>query len=228
MDNERVLPLTTRVPVLATVTTAVLLAVTACSDNSTDRAGSASPASSASGSASSSPSASSTVKVPSGVTLTDQGSKLTFGKPATVIFEPVQERGTVLQLTVLSARQGTLADFKGFILDDAYKRNADYFYVQVRVKNVGTGEVGGAPVPLWGVNRANTLLPAVNFTTRFPTCPSRALPPRFGAGATMSTCLVYLSPNKGGLRAVSYRPSQQYDPVTWTGPIAKPKPAKKS
>jgi hypothetical protein len=167
------------------------------------------------------------VKVPSGVTLTDQGSKLTFGKPATVIFEPVQDRGTVLQLTVQSVRQGTLADFKGFILDDAYKRNADYFYAQVRVKNLGTGEVGGAPVPLWGVNRSNTLLPAVNFTTPFPRCPSRALPPRFGAGATMSTCLVYLSPNKGGLRSVSYRPSQQYDPVTWTGTIGKPKPAKK-
>jgi hypothetical protein len=224
MDNERVLPLTTRMPALAAVTAAAVLAMTGCSTDSTDSAGSATTATS---SASSSPSASSTVQVPSGVALTDQGTKLTFGKPATVIFEPVQNRGTVLQLTVQSVRQGTLADFRGFILDDAYKRNADYFYAQVRVTNVGTGQVGGAPVPLWGVNRANTLLPAVNFTTRFPACPSQALPPRFGAGATMSTCLVYLSPNKGGLRAVSYRPSQQYDPVTWTGTIAKPKPAKK-
>jgi len=226
MDNERVPPLTTRAPVLAAVTAAALLAVAGCSNGGTASAGSTT-SSAPSASAPTSPSASSTVKVPSGVTLTDQGSKLTFGKPATVIFEPVQHRGTVLQLTVDSVRQGTLADFKGFILDDAYKRNADYFYAQVRVKNVGTGQVGGAPVPLWGVNRANTLLPAVNFTTRFPTCPSRALPPRFGAGATMSTCLVYLSPDKGGLRSISYRPSQQYNPVTWTGTIAKPKPAQK-
>jgi hypothetical protein len=226
MDNVRVPPLTTRVPALVAVTAAAVLGITACSNGGTDRAGSPS-SSSTSASSPASPSASSTVKVPSGVSLTDQGSKLSFGTPATVIFEPVQNRGTVLRLTVQSVRQGTLADFKGFILDNAYKRNADYFYAQVRVENVGTGQVGGAPVPLWGVNRANTLLPAVNFTTRFPTCPSRALPPRFGAGAAISTCLVYLSPNKGGLRSVSYRPSQQYDPVTWTGTIAKPKPAKK-
>ena len=42
------------------------------------------------------------------------------------------------------------------------------------MKNVGEGDVGGVPVPLWGVNDANTLLPAVNFTTSFKKCPSQA------------------------------------------------------
>ena len=33
---------------------------------------------------------------------------------------------------------------------------------------------------------------------------------------------MFLSPNKGALRAVSYRPSQAFNPVTWAGRIAAP------
>ena len=73
-----------------------------------------------------------------------------------------------------SAREGKLSDFKGFILDDKYKKQAHYYYVQVKVENVGEGDVGGVPVPLWGVNGDNTLLPAVNFTTDLPQVPVQA------------------------------------------------------
>ena len=45
-----------------------------------------------------------------------------------VIFEPPRASGTVLQLTVKSVQQGSLADFKGFILDDTYKQKATYYY----------------------------------------------------------------------------------------------------
>jgi hypothetical protein len=72
------------------------------------------------------------------------------------------------------------------------------------------------------VNATNTLLPAVDFTTRFARCPSATLPARFPPGASLSTCLVYLSPNRGALTSVSYRPSQRFNPITWTGDIAKP------
>ena len=37
-------------------------------------------------------------------------------------------------------------------------------------------------MPLWGVNEANTLLPAVNFTTSFKPCPSQPLPAKFAPG----------------------------------------------
>ena len=205
-------------PALVALTAAAAVGLGGCSSD----AGGTTAKPAASSSTPSSPSPSSTVNVPAGVELTAQGSSLSFGRPATVIFEATQNRGSVLRLTVQSVRKGTLADFKGFILDDAYKQKADYFYAKVRVENVGTGDVGGVPVPLWGVSSANTLLPAVNFTTTFPTCPSRPLPARFGPGATLDTCLVYLSPNKGSLRAVSYRPSQEFNPVTWTGEIAEP------
>ena len=169
-----------------------------------------------------SPTPSSTVKVPQGISLTDQGSKLKFGDTSRVIFESAKGRGSVLQLRVTSVRRGSLADFKGFILDDDYKKKAAYYYAHVQVKNVGDGDVGGVPVPVWGVNADNTLLPAVNFTTGFPRCPSKPLPSSFGPGKSLDTCLVYLSPNRSALTAVSYRPSQQFNPIVWQGTVGKP------
>jgi hypothetical protein len=222
VHNERVRPpLTRSARALVAIAAAAALALTGCSSGSKGSGGSSS-------SGSASPSPSSTVKVPSGVDLTAQGSKLAFGDSAKVIFEPSKNRGSVLQLTVRKVQQGTLKDFTGFILDDAYKKRASYYYASVDVKNVGQSNVGGVPVPLWGVNDTNTLLPAVNFTTSFKKCPSKPLPRAFGPGASLSTCLVYLAPNHGKLVGVSYRPSQEYNPITWTGTIEKPPPPKKS
>lgn len=199
------------------------------SDRPTPAADSSSPASSP---ASSPPSASASpaVQVPEGTELTDQGSTLAYGDRATVAYERAGGRGTVLQLVVRRVQRGRLSDFAGFILDDSYTRKAAYYYATVSVRNVGTRDLGGVAVPLWGVNAAKTLLPAVRFTTRFARCPSVALPARFPPGASFDTCLVYLSPNRGALTSVSYRPTQQYDPVTWTGELSAPpaaKPARK-
>lgn len=180
-----------------------------------------SPSVSNDASASESPTAD--VSVPEGVEVTAQGSDLEFGDSAVVAFEPDQQRSTLLGLTVKGARKGRLDDFKGFILDDPYKRKANYYYVNVSVENVGEGDVGGTPVPLWGVNGDNTLLPAVNFTTDFKQCASTPLPKKFEAGDTIDTCLVYLSPDKGTLEAVSFRPDQAFDPIEWTGEIKPPK-----
>jgi hypothetical protein len=216
-------------PVLSLVVLATVgaLAVGGCSSDAPAAgpgggSGSATPAS-----GSASPSASSTVAVPDGVQLTDQGSKLSFGDPARVAFETTGNRGSVLALTVRSVRRGRLSDFKGFILDDAYKQKAAYYYARVTVRNVGASDVGGVQVPLWGVNAAGTLLPAVNFTAGFQPCPSKQLPTSFGPGDSLRTCLVYLSPDKGSLDALSYRPSQSYDPITWTGTVAPPAKAPK-
>ena len=164
------------------------------------------------------------VSVPEGEEVTAQGSDLDFGDTATVVFEPDQKRETLLELTVTSAREGRLSDFEGFILDNDYKKKANYFYVQVKVANVGEGNVGGAPVPLWGVNGDNTLLPAVNFTTKFQPCASMPLPKKFKSGDSLKTCLVYLSPDKGSLESLSFRPDQAFDPIEWHGDV---KPAKK-
>ena len=205
-------------PAGAVLTAALVL--TGCSSGSDGEAAPATP----SATVTTTRTPSSTVGVPRGVELTAQGSSLRFGEPARVIFESRRNRGTVLSLVVRSVRKGRLEDFDGFILDDRYKQKASYFYATVTVRNVGRGDVGGVAVPLWGVDRDKTLLPPVTFTTRFTPCPTRQLPARFRRGAALTTCLVFLSPDKGGLSGVSYRPSQEFDPVTWTGAI---RPARK-
>lgn len=177
--------------------------------------------------ATASPSPTSTVSVPGGETLTEPGSELKFGDTATVIFEPDQRSGTVLQITVKKAAKGSLKDFSAFILDE-YTKKATPYYVAVSVKNVGEGTVGGVPVPVWGVDTANTLLPAATFTTSFSRCASDRIPKTFKAGDSLNTCLVYLAPNKGTMEAVSFRPNQAFDPIEWTGDIATPEPKAKS
>jgi hypothetical protein len=174
-----------------------------------------------------SPSPSSTVKVPDAVKLTDVGADLSFGDKATVIYEPDQKSGTVLDLTVKKAEQGTLKDFSGFILDPRTRKSTPY-YVDVTVKNVGEGTVGGKPVPLWGVDGENTLLPPAKFTARFGRCPSDPLPKKLKPEDSFSTCLVFLAPDEGTMKAVSFRPNQQFDPIEWTGDIPTPEPKPKT
>lgn len=205
-------------PRLVALVTAAGLTLAGCTSASNEPGADQSPTESAS--PTESPTAD--VSVPDGVEVTAQGTDLTFGESATVAFEPDQKRDTVLELTVTEAREGRIEDFKGFILDDEYKRKANYFYVKVSVENVGEGDVGGTPVPLWGVNDENTLLPAVNFTTKFKNCASTPLPKKFAPGDSVDTCLVYLSPDGGSLEAVSFRPDQAFDPIQWTGTIEPP------
>ena len=177
--------------------------------------------------ASKTPTPTPSVNVPDGVTLTKNGTDLDFGQPATVAYEPNPQKATVLELTVNSVKQGTIADFSNYVLDDATKASTPY-YVRVSVKNVGDGDVGQTPIPLLAVDGSNTLIQASSFTNAFPSCPSKALPASFAPAASTTTCLVYLVPDHGELTGVSFRPLQAFAPILWTGTIdPPPTPAKK-
>lgn len=170
------------------------------------------------------------VNVPSGVTLTKAGTELTFGASATVAYEPNAQRASVLQLTVTAAQQGSIADLSSYVLDDRTKASTPY-YVHVAVKNVGDGDVGQTPIPLWAVDNTNTLIQASSFTNAFTTCPSTALPTTFAPNATLTACLVYLVPNHGTLTGLSFRPLQAFAPIVWKGTVTPPAttaPAKKN
>lgn len=179
----------------------------------------------ASGSASASPSVSASptpsVAVPQGVTLTAAGTKLSFGQTATVAYQPNDKRSTVLALTVKSVKRAKLKDFSAYVLDDRTKASTPY-YVKVKVQNVGTGDVGGTDIPLWAVDQKNLLIHSSGFTNSFTKCPSPNLPKGFGPSSTLTTCLVYLVPDHGTLTAISFRPLQAFDPITWTGPVTTP------
>lgn len=162
------------------------------------------------------------VNVPPGITLTKAGTELKFGETATVAYEPNAERNSVLELTVKAARQGDIADLGSYVLDERTKASTPY-YVDVAVKNVGDGDVGQTPIPLWAVDGSNTLIQASSFTNAFPKCPSTALPTTFAPNAVTETCLVYLVPDHGALTGVSFRPLQAFAPILWKAAVAPPK-----
>jgi hypothetical protein len=193
----------------ASLLAAAALALTACS-------GGEDPEESSDDSSSSSPTPSPTEEENSKVT--PSGTQLTFGDAATVEHESDGEE-TLLTMRVESAEQGSLDDLQGFDLDDPYKKRGNYYYVRVQVKNAGKKTVGGVPVPLWGISGDNTLLQAVEFKSSFAKCPTEPLPDKFKPKDTFKTCLVYLSPDKGDLQGVSYRPTEQYAPIEWRGPV---------
>lgn len=161
------------------------------------------------------------VNVPSGVTLTEAGADLKFGESATVAYEPNAERNSVLQLTVTGAEQGRIADLSSYVLDDRIKASTPY-YVKVAVTNVGDGDVGQTPIPLWLVDNTDTLIQASTFTNSFTKCPSTPLPTTFAPNATTNACLVYLVPNHGTMTGVSFRPLQEFAPIVWTGTVTPP------
>lgn len=175
--------------------------------------------------ASASPSTGSTVAVPEGTAITEPGTELAFGDSATVVHEPDQKRGSVVELTVTGVRQARISAFRAYTLDDRTRASTPY-YVDVRVENVGETDLGGAPVPLWAVDERNQLVQASTFTARFEPCASTPLPAEFGTGESVETCLVYLLPDAGVLQAVSFRPTQEVEPITWTGEVEPPAPAR--
>ena len=192
---------------------ALALVATGCGgDDGTDQA---EPA------AQSSPGASSTVEVPDSVELDEPGTELGFGETATVVHEPTLNRGSVLDLTVTRVQRARLADLADFSLDERARASTPY-YVEVSVENVGEGDLGRARVPLWAVDGDGRLVQASGFTAAFDPCPSGPLPEPFGPGDSVETCLVYLLPDRGRLDVVSYRPTQDFTPITWEGEVADP------
>ncbi len=217
--NVRVTPPLPRLPVLAAVLLAVSLVLTGCGG---------SPKASqhtAAAHASDRPSVTlptGDVSVPPGVQITPPGTHLSFGETATVAYEPNSKRNTVLRLTVANVRKARISDLAAYVLDKRARHSTPY-YVDVKVRNVGSGDVGHTDVPLWLVDQDNTLIHASGFTNRFEACPSTSLPAKFGPGASLQTCLLYLVPDRGHLTAMSFRPLQAYEPITWTGKVTAPK-----
>ena len=175
------------------------------------------------------PSASETpyLPVPDGVELTEPGSELKVGETATVAWEPRQDLVGVLEITVDRLEKTSYREsFSGWKLNPALADAAPYF-VRATITNVGDTDLAGQRIPLYIVDGANTLVEYSSFASSFKPCPSGNLPKPFAAGATEQACLVYLAPKGGDLTAVSFRPTQEFDPIVWTGELQKVQPSGK-
>jgi hypothetical protein len=161
--------------------------------------------------------------VPEGVELTAQGSDLRVGDTATVAWEPRTNVVGVLEVTVTRLEQAPIKDLSAYRLDRV-QRKSSLFYVRATMTNVGATNLAAVAVPLYLLDGRNTLIQATPFAAPYRPCPSKPLPKRFATGDRVRVCLVYLVPEQGRLEAVSFRPTQEYDPITWTGEVRTPRP----
>ncbi len=183
--------------------------------------GGGSPTTAGNGNSSNPPSTTSSVAAPKGVTVTPQGTSLKLGQAATVAWQPDQKTVGAVQMAVRKQVQVPISTFRDFRLDGATRRSTPYF-VYVSVKNVGPSDLGQVPVPLYLLDHRHTLLQASTFQAQFPACPSRPLPKKFKKGSHATVCLVYFVPKHGKLVAMSFRPTEDYDAITWHGAVQKP------
>ncbi len=160
-----------------------------------------------------------------GVRLTAPGSKLTLGQTAKLSWKPDQKTVGVIALSVTKLQKVPIRTFSAWRLGKATQQATPYF-VRATVRNLGRTNLSGKPVPLYLLDGRNTLLQASTFQARFAPCPSRPLPARFRHDKRASVCLVYFAPDHGKLVAISFRPTQDFDAITWKGKVSDPKHTK--
>lgn len=160
--------------------------------------------------------------MPTGIVLTDPGSELGLGEKATIAWRPRQGQVGVLDVKVRKLVRGDMADLAQWQLDAAGRASALY-YVTVTVANVGDDDLSGMRIPLHVLNGAGALVESSSFKTTFEPCPSPALPKEFVTGEKTTVCQAYLVPERGDLKAVTFRATDAFNPITWVGEVREPK-----
>ena len=88
------------------------------------------------------------------------------------------------------------------------------------VRNLGKSNLSGVPVPLYLLDERETLLQASTFRGAVHRrARARPLPAKFTHGNKASVCLVYFAPDHGKLVAISFRPTEDFDAITWEGQV---------
>jgi hypothetical protein len=169
--------------------------------------------------------------VPDGVVLTDPGSELGLGEQATVAWrlekQPDKGKVAVLKLKVRSLVRADIKALKDWDLTSGERASALY-YVSVTASNVGQHDLGGRRVPLYVLDGDGALVESSEFKTMFRPCPSPALSDRFDSGATTTVCLLFLVPRHGELKAVTFRPTTEFNPISWVGRLTRAKSPKRA
>ncbi len=205
-------------PALVAVAAVVLTGCGGGSGSEPDAGGSGSTASTGGSPTSTSAGSTSSAGQVDGVRLTPEGTHLKLGETARVSWQPDQKTTGVVAVSVTGIFKMPISAFSAWRLNGATRRSTPYF-VHATVRNLGKSDLSHAAVPLYLLDRRETLLQASTFQAEFTPCPSRPLPSKFRRGDKAEVCLVYFVPHHGTLDAISFRPTEDFDAITWEGDV---------
>jgi len=165
--------------------------------------------------------------VPSGVELTEPGTEVSVGESAVIAWQPRQDLVGVLDVTVTKLEQTTFAQsFEGWDVKAEQKKKVTPYFVRATVTNRGETNLSKRLVPLYALDSNDTLIEPTKFTDEFKPCSGGTLPQGFAPGKTAKVCMVYLVGPGQTLAGVTFRPTDDFDAITWTGQVEKLKPGK--
>jgi hypothetical protein len=149
---------------------------------------------------------------PDGTTL--MGTTLAVGKRATVRYRVNPNRDSVLAIRVVRVRRGRLRDLRGFTLGPR-ARSSSVYYAWVKVRNVGTGDLGGRRLSLYAKVTDSLVVPPVSFGSAFPRCRDPHFHRPFRKNARATLCMVFLAPHHGKVTQVQWRVPSSPNAIAW-------------
>ncbi|RLV56918.1 hypothetical protein D9V41_03885 [Aeromicrobium phragmitis] len=154
------------------------------------------------------------LELPEGVSLTEGGSELDPGDPATVAYPDDTEDATALTVTVDTIQQGRIEDFALFSLSPEDAASTP-FYVTVTVANEGPGTPGTTSLPIFANDGENTLISPNAIVGTFEPCAPTPIPADLPAGDEVTQCLVYLLPEGASLESVDLQVADAAEAIHW-------------
>ncbi|QIX27329.1 hypothetical protein ncot_12495 [Nocardioides sp. JQ2195] len=152
--------------------------------------------------------------------LTEPGSSLGLGEPATFLWQPNKKTDGEAEIAVTRIDKASVKAFSGFKLSDEMKKSTPY-YVHLKVTNTGKPDLGGFEPPVFLDNGSSILYPAAHING-FAPCSNRTLPAKFRTGRSAQLCMVFLAPAKTELKTVALRPDEALEQIDWTGDLTRP------
>lgn len=140
---------------------------------------------------------------------------LALGEPASFRFEAGAKRSSKIRLTVTSIHEGKIKDLADFEVPGRLRKSTPY-YAEIKVKNIGRGNLSKVDVAMWALDSSGTVLPAADFVGSFGKCNREAMPPKFTRGETAKSCLTFLAPKGVTIDAVQYRFADETPPYSWS------------
>lgn len=160
-------------------------------------------------------------ELPSGVETDPPGTTLELGDAAVVAWRPTSGSTGVLRVSVTAVAEQRPRLLDRFLLDEASEDARPYF-VEVILTNAGETDLGGLQVPLYLRDDLGRLNPAWTVGEGLEECASGPFPDPFAPGDAVDMCLLYLVPSPGVAEDVVFRPSDEVEPVAWSGEILTP------